>query len=533
MRIHIVNPYGSKAMVRMIEPLRELAKLYELTESETVEPQADLNIHVPWHTLADDMDYGAGKHIAVYTHCNPGAEALLIKACERADIVTAMSFTGRQELLNFGVDPKKIWVVYSAADGFVYRPRTILVVSYPQPNGRKRESLLTDLAWQYDLTPYQFILAGNHWEETAERLKMLGVNVQYTEANNDELVQKLYQMTDVFIATGYMEGGPLPLLEAMASGVRVLSPRFGYAADLLDEDDLYETPAELMEKLDAYNEKSVRYHQLARLWTWTDYAAEYAMLIGRLFNSTADLYPERGMSRYVQLLDIIDRERPQSICEIGTWNGHRAIQMLQTAAKYRPMKRISYQGFDLFEGQTGEQFTHELSKYGCPQKVVEKRLEATGAKIELVAGDTFETIDLMKTYDFYFIDGGHSEDTIDNDGSRVTSYIDEYGGVAVFDDYYHSGKPDGVGCNKFINELNREVFEVTHLPAHTHASDGREIGMVQVKHADIRLQGQKETYSSAGTLDDGEPYRVVSTVWLGHAPGSTDADGELERTAPA
>ena len=482
MRVNIVSPYESAAMLRMIDPLKELSKLYEVTQSTEVDPTADVNIHMPFHTLAEDKDYGTGKHIAVYTHCNPGAQKLVFNACQRADIVTTMSYTGRQELLDLGVDPRKIHVVYCAADLFTFRKRAVLIVGYPQPNGRKRESLLLDLAWKYDLTPYEFILAGTQWEETAEKLKSLGVSVQHTHADTAELITKLYQYVDVFVATGYVEGGPLPLLEAMANGcIKVLSPRFGYASDLLDDEDLYDGVDELMEKLNEFSEQSMYYHRLARAWSWHDYANEYALLIGRMMNASTEIYPERGMDRYVQLLDIIDKEKPKSICEIGTWNGDNALRMIQAAAKYHPMKRIDYQGFDLFEKQTGEQFVRELSKVGQPENIVQKRLQATGANIELIAGDTLDTIEEMHPADFIFVDGGHSEDTIENDGEVALLH----GLTIVFDDYYHAGKPDGMGCNKFIDSLDSDEYTVTPLPVHTRASDGREIGMVKVKHASV------------------------------------------------
>lgn len=490
MRIHVVNPYGSAAMSRMSGPLiNDLPKLYEVTTSETVDASADLNIHVPFHTLCEDRDFGAGKHIAVYTHCNPGAQVELYKACERADAVTAMSFTGRQELLNLGVDPKKIWVISCAADNFRYRPRRVLIVGYPQPNGRKRESILLDLAFNNDLTPYEFILAGGGWDETATKLHMMGVKGEVVEAVDDTKMATLYQTADVFVATGYLEGGPLPLLEAMASGLNVLSPRFGYANDYLSDAELYDGPDELMQKLSEMSALSILNHQVIRSWSWQDYAAEYALITGRLLGTSVDLYPERGMSRYAQMLDIIDREKPKTICEIGTWNGNRAIQMLQQAGKYHQMKRLRYQGFDLFEEQTGEQFVRELSKAGMPIEVVRKRIKATDADIELISGDTFETLNtnIRLDADFIFVDGGHSEETILHDGNTVLDILNyRENATIVFDDYYHENKPDGVGCNAFIEKLN-ERYEVTHLPICTRAEDGRLIGMVQVKRKDASL----------------------------------------------
>lgn len=516
--IHIVDPYQSAAMQRMTWPLDELKALYEITKSGEVDITADLNLHVPWHTLAGLEELGEGKHIAVYTHCNAGDEAKLLDACERADIVTCMSFTGREELITLGADPKKLWVIYAGADGFFYRRRTIGIVGYPQPNGRKRESLLLDLAWQYDLSAYQFLFLGLNWDELAEQLKSLGVSVAgVLHADTPEQIARAYHVMDYLLVTGYKEGGPLPLLEAIASGVKVFSPRFGYASDLLDEEYLYDTPEELMRKLKEDISESVTNHQLVKANTWADYAAEYALIIGRLLGESVDLYPSRGMSRYAQLLDIIDDVKPERICEIGTWNGKRAIQMIQEAQRFGD---VSYQGFDLFDLQTPADIRRELSKGGWPQEIVHKLISATGAGVELVSGDTSDTLsESLVDADLYFVDGGHSEETIENDGLAVLGLLEK--GVAVFDDYYHAGKPEGMGCNQFIDSLG-PMWEVTHLPVRTETEAGMTVGMVKVRrNADIRLQMQSQTQTHSLSWNDGRASYSLPFVRNADAPGST------------
>ncbi len=484
MRVHIVEPYHSFAMQRMSVPLLELSKLYEVTTGEEVDHSADVNIHIPWHTMTER---NGSKHIISYTHCNPPDTGKLYEACELADLVVCMSYAGRNELIQLGVDPKKLWVNYCAADNFAFKRKVIGIVASVQPNGRKRESLLLDLAWAYDLSPFEFVFIGNGWEDTAQKLQSLGVACGIAKPDDAQL-SKMYGVMDALLVTGYNEGGPLPLLEAMATGIKVISPRFGYAADLLNEH--YDTPSELMDILNELAEPSILSHQIARAWSWSDYVAEYAMLIGRMFGSTTELFPAFAADRYSQLLDIIDEIKPSEIVEIGTWNGNRALQMIQQAAKYHPIGEIYYQGFDLFETQTGEQFRSELSKRGWNVEVVEKRLQATGAEIELVQGNTKDTLyynvmenDWSEAPLFYFVDGGHSEKTIQNDAAIVLLAI-EYpkGAVAVFDDYYHEGKPEGMGCNKVIDSLT-DQYKVTHLPIRTKTEDGRVIGMVRVEHA--------------------------------------------------
>lgn len=494
-RVHIVEPYHSTAMRLHAEPLMQtLPGIYEVTTSEDIDYRADVNLHIPWHTLVG-KEKGDSKHIVVYTHINPPDVAKLIEVCEKADLVTALSFKGRSELVKLGIDPRKIWVIPCAADQYKYRKRLIGVVGYPQPNGRKREHLLLDMAWKYNLSPYEFLLVGGGWDEFANRLASLGVALQAFHAERYEAINEIYGRMDALLVTGYAEGGPLPVLEAMMTGTKIFSPRFGYAADLLTEDDIYSDLPDLMNKLEKFFEKSTSNHLLARTWVWQDYAAEYGLMIGRLLGESVDSFPERGTSRYAQLLDVVDEVKPQGIVEIGTWKGDRAVQMIQQAAKYRPIQQIGYQGFDLFASQTLEDYHRELSKFGWRRDIVERRLNATGAKIELVEGYTVDTLARMsRTSQLYFVDGGHSEETIQNDSSYVLDALGD--SVAVFDDYYHSGKPEGMGCNKVIDSLDRSIFEVVHLPARTLADDGREIGMVKVrKHADIRIQMPEKSYS--------------------------------------
>ena len=52
------------------------------------------------------------------------------------------------------------------------------------------------------------------------------------------------------------------------------------------------------------------------------------------------------MDRYKHIIDEVEGRQPQRILEVGTWNGHRAVQMLEAS----PLAH--YYGFDLFEAAT-------------------------------------------------------------------------------------------------------------------------------------------------------------------------------------
>lgn len=160
------------------------------------------------------------------------------------------------------------------------------------------------------------------------------------------------------------------------------------------------------------------------------------------------------MSRYNQLLELIDKFKPKSLCEIGVWNGANAIRMIRQAQSHNP--DITFVGYDLFEDATQETDQREFNVKGHNQvrAVIAEIKAATGIVPALVKGDTNHTIISGAVHDFVFIDGGHSVVTIASDYDRMKNSK-----VIVLDDYYTSDGqncPDTskYGCNKLLSDLS-------------------------------------------------------------------------------
>lgn len=163
------------------------------------------------------------------------------------------------------------------------------------------------------------------------------------------------------------------------------------------------------------------------------------------------------MSRYDQLLHIIDLFKPQSIIETGVWNGHNAIRMIKRAELYH--RQLSYTGFDLFEDATAASDAEEFnvkSHNEVDNILALLRCVAPGQHIELVKGNTKTTMNPLKGMraDFAYIDGGHSIETIEHDFHTLIDC-----GVIVLDDYYTPDEagncPDisKYGCNQLVDTL--------------------------------------------------------------------------------
>lgn len=161
------------------------------------------------------------------------------------------------------------------------------------------------------------------------------------------------------------------------------------------------------------------------------------------------------MSRYDELLKLCWGIMPDRIIEIGTWNGDRAIQMCQCGA--------SYVGFDLFEEATGETDEEEKNvKAHFTLAEVQKKLSDAGVRQSLIRGNTRGTLPgymdsplwpAEGPFDFAFIDGGHSLETIQSDWEHVKQMMAP-GGVVVFDDYYEDfEETDKWGCNQLVQSL--------------------------------------------------------------------------------
>lgn len=183
--------------------------------------------------------------------------------------------------------------------------------------------------------------------------------------------------------------------------------------------------------------------------------------------------------RYNQLIPIIEKSKPKTIVEVGTWNGHRAIMMATEALKHQ--KEVHYTGFDLFEDATAETDDKELNvKPHHAKSEVEKRLKAfqdenPGFKFSLIKGDTNKT---LWSYDFpsidlAFIDGGHSVETIKNDYDAL-----QHAKVIVMDDFYVGRDTAQHGCNEIVKDLDHVV-----LPQKDPVKGGGKVQMVLLPKA--------------------------------------------------
>jgi hypothetical protein len=147
---------------------------------------------------------------------------------------------------------------------------------------------------------------------------------------------------------------------------------------------------------------------------------------------------------------IFDYIKPEVICEIGTHDGKSAIQFVDYCVKLNP--KLSYVGYDVFDAVKDDEQFHEKEINGkgagkyrtAKNNLTHRQMKNKRFKFKLVKGFTQQTL-TQAVYDFVYIDGGHSYETVKHDYYKVSGSK-----VIVFDDYQTEG------VKQFVDELIRK-----------------------------------------------------------------------------
>lgn len=142
---------------------------------------------------------------------------------------------------------------------------------------------------------------------------------------------------------------------------------------------------------------------------------------------------------YEVMEPILLKHMPESICEIGTHKAATASQMIETLAPRleKQKKKLYYTGYDIFDyAIDNKEFNKSEGngKNGAPYErsagILSKfKKRYTNFDFELHKGFTSETLTSPKVFDFVYIDGGHSYETVKHDYSMVKDSK-----VIMFDD---------------------------------------------------------------------------------------------------
>ncbi len=158
-------------------------------------------------------------------------------------------------------------------------------------------------------------------------------------------------------------------------------------------------------------------------------------------------------SRYEYIHHAVREAKPKAILEVGTWDGRRALAMLNLSPESK------YYGFDLFEDATPQTDKEEFNvkKHNLMSEVYER---LTGFDVTLFKGNTRETLkNFNEPIDFVWLDGGHSVETIRSDWENIKRCLTK-DAIVFFDDYFEGAGIDTkkFGCNEVVKDLRHVVL---------------------------------------------------------------------------
>jgi glycosyltransferase involved in cell wall biosynthesis len=172
-----------------------------------------------------------------YTHPReetPGGIRKLLQAFHHTTQVIFTCSLNRDLWLRRGLDPRRCRVVLGGADPDLFaghqRGQGGIGLSSSFYERKNPDCLLELLA----LLPHrQFTLVGRHWERYAlfEQMKM-SENFRYVTVPYRQY-PRYYGEFDVFLSMSTLEGGPIPLLEAMMANAVPVSSYTGFGPDLI------------------------------------------------------------------------------------------------------------------------------------------------------------------------------------------------------------------------------------------------------------------------------------------------------------
>ena len=226
------------------------------------------------------------------THLEPSKHgidnAMLGRLLNGSDGVICMNRALSDELSSLGIEPQKLSVEVGAADPRQYQPHV------RSPDGkvgfcsafyeRKSPDLILDIV---RLLPHrQFILLGRSWQKYSRFAELTShSNFEYIEADYTEYPRHYAQMS-VFVSASELEGGPIPLLEAMMSNVVPVASKTGFAPDIIKDGkngfifDVGATAQTVCLLIERAFTVECNVHETVQHCSWDDFAANVGARMG-------------------------------------------------------------------------------------------------------------------------------------------------------------------------------------------------------------------------------------------------------------
>ena len=232
--MHPAFNYLSVSRRELINPKLLYGSIFRKYRDINVFFHHDVLLRIPDKILADSSD-----NRVYLTHLNSdfANNQQLIKKIRLCSRVIVQNSTVKASLVLAGIDVNKILVALGAVDRIVYFPLEdlesvskpyVIVVGDCKP--RKRPELLRRVI--ESAPEINFLIHGKNWREQLGFGDSLPLNTQIKDfklEDNPDLMRRASAILNV----AEIEGGPYPILEALASGTPVATSDCGFASEVV------------------------------------------------------------------------------------------------------------------------------------------------------------------------------------------------------------------------------------------------------------------------------------------------------------
>ena len=179
------------------------------------------------------------KNVVMFTHPNWSKKysKTHVVWCfnKAADYIICLNSDVKRQLIEAGVRPEKLVVMHIATSSefFYGHERGTGGVGFCSTySDRKNPDLVFDLIENHPKR--HFYLIGRNWEND-KRFAEVSKLSNFTYFNNEpyDNYPDLYYKIDVFVSPSFLEGGPVPVLEAMMSNCVPVASDTGFSSDLI------------------------------------------------------------------------------------------------------------------------------------------------------------------------------------------------------------------------------------------------------------------------------------------------------------
>ena len=219
------------------------------------------------------------KNIIMFTHPNwtfSFSKSHVIWCLNKAHKVICLNSSVQKELIEAGLQADKTVLIHIASDPDFFYPhdRKTGSVGFCSAFGdRKNPEMVFNLVKH--MPERHFFMIGRYWHQYEKFDELIELpNFTYFDNEAYEKYPDLYNKIDIFISPSTLEGGPVPILEAMLSNCFPIASKTGFCPDVIHHGEngfLFDIDADYREVMKLINEadsKTIDVRATAMDYSW-------------------------------------------------------------------------------------------------------------------------------------------------------------------------------------------------------------------------------------------------------------------------